>query len=143
MSYAPSSLQLTACDRVCHALRAWGTRHVLLLFFLSSALLGQTLTTTPKDKPDFAKVRTHRFILPVLLLILLPLPVVAQGTLDDYKLARRFLPQNVSQLVLAARVVPNWIGSSNRFWYSKINRQGTQFILVDAERNTASPAFDR
>ena len=31
----------------------------LLLFFLSSALLGQTLTTTEEHKPDFGKVRTY------------------------------------------------------------------------------------
>jgi CubicO group peptidase (beta-lactamase class C family) len=31
----------------------------LLSFFLSSALLGQTTTTTQKHKPDFGKVRTY------------------------------------------------------------------------------------
>jgi hypothetical protein len=33
--------------------------HALLSFFLSSALLGQAMTTTQKHKPDFGKVRTY------------------------------------------------------------------------------------
>ena len=58
MSYLPSSLQLIARDRACHARQAWGTM-ALLPFVLPSALLGQTLTTTQKLKPDFGKVRTY------------------------------------------------------------------------------------
>ena len=59
MSYFPSSLQLIARDRVCHTRLARGTMYALLLFFLSSALLGQTLTTTQEQKPDFGKLRTY------------------------------------------------------------------------------------
>src|SRR5215469_10488158 len=59
MSFFPSSPQLIAHDRVCHAQRARGTMRALLSFFLSSALLGQTTTTTQKPTPDFGKVRMY------------------------------------------------------------------------------------
>jgi dipeptidyl-peptidase 4 len=66
----------------------------------------------------------------------------AQGTLDDYQRAERFLPGNVRHLVYTAYVNPHWIEKTNRFWYRKAGMQGTEFILVDAEQNTSGPAFD-
>jgi len=61
MSYLTSILQLIARrDRVSHAPRVRGAMCVLLPFFLSSSLLGQTTTTsTQKHKPDFAKARKY------------------------------------------------------------------------------------
>ena len=58
MGHFPSSLQLIARDRACHAWRAWGTM-ALFSFVLPAVLLGQTLTTTQKHKPDFGKVTTY------------------------------------------------------------------------------------
>jgi dipeptidyl-peptidase-4 len=66
----------------------------------------------------------------------------AQGTLEDYQRAEKFLPGNVRHLVYTADVNPHWIEKTNRFWYRKTGLQGTEFILVDAEQNTSGPAFD-
>jgi dipeptidyl-peptidase-4 len=73
---------------------------------------------------------------------LMPGPVFAQGTLEDYQRAQRFLAGNLRHLVSVADVRPNWIEKTSRFWYRKVGPKGTEFILVDAARNTAGPAFD-
>jgi dipeptidyl-peptidase 4 len=66
----------------------------------------------------------------------------AQGTLADYQRAERFLPGNLRHHVFLADVEPRWIGKTNRFWYRRNRPQGTDFVLVDAEKNTSAPAFD-
>ena len=66
----------------------------------------------------------------------------AQGTLEDYQRAQRFLRGNLRHLVFAADATPNWIEKTNRFWYRRVGPKGTEFILIDAERNTSAPAFD-
>lgn len=73
----------------------------------------------------------------------LTLPLAtAQGRLEDYQRAERFLPGNVRHLVYIADVNPHWIEKTNRFWYRKVGLQKTEFVLVDAEQNTSGPAFD-
>src|SRR5215510_849859 len=67
---------------------------------------------------------------------------LAQGTLQDYERARQFLPGNLRHSVYVAEVSPHWVDKTNRFWYHKVSPKGTEFILVDAERNSAGPAFD-
>jgi dipeptidyl-peptidase 4 len=67
---------------------------------------------------------------------------LAQGTLEDYQRAEKFLPGNLRHLVYVADVSPHWIEKSNRFWYRKSGTNESQFILVDAEHNTSGPAFD-
>ncbi len=37
---------------------------------------------------------------------------------------------------------PNWIGNSERFWYPRSVKQGTEFMLVDAASGIKKPAFD-
>lgn len=64
------------------------------------------------------------------------------GTLADYQRARQFLPGNLRHSIYVADVSPHWIDKTNRFWYHKVSPKGSEFILVDAERNTAGPAFD-
>ncbi|HEY6336960.1 MAG TPA: DPP IV N-terminal domain-containing protein [Candidatus Sulfotelmatobacter sp.] len=86
----------------------------------------------------------HRrpWIVPLALwLVTLP-EVVAQGKLEDYQRAERFLPGNVRHLVYVADVAPHWIEKANRFWYRKVGLKATEFVLVDAEQNTSGPAFD-
>src|ERR1700687_2539803 len=59
MSYFPSIVQLIARrDKFNHGRRVRITMRVLLPFFLSSSLLGQT-TTLQQHEPDFARVRKH------------------------------------------------------------------------------------
>src|SRR5256885_16522815 len=77
-----------------------------------------------------------------LLLFLVPSAALAQGTLEDYQRAERFLPGNVRHLAYVADVSPHWIEKTNRFWYRRVGQKDTAFILVDAEKNTSSPAFD-
>jgi dipeptidyl-peptidase 4 len=67
---------------------------------------------------------------------------IAQGALQDYQRAQRFLPGNLRHMVVSADVDPHWIEKSNRFWYRRISPKGTEFILVYAEQNTSAPAFD-
>jgi dipeptidyl aminopeptidase/acylaminoacyl peptidase len=62
--------------------------------------------------------------------------------LEDYQRAERFLPANLRHLVYEAEVRPNWIEKTNRFWYRREGSSGTEFIVVDADRNTSSLAFD-
>ena len=66
----------------------------------------------------------------------------AQGTLADYQRAEQFLPGNLRHHVFLADVEPHWIGKANRFWYRRSRPHGTDFVLVDAEKNTSAPAFD-
>src|SRR5215831_1453855 len=68
--------------------------------------------------------------------------VFGQGTLEDYQRAQRFLPGNLRHLVYIAEVNPHWIEKTNRFFYHKSSPGGSEFILVDPERNTSVPAFD-
>jgi len=87
-------------------------------------------------------IRTSRpwiFSLPFFLF----LPVAfAQGKLEDYQRAQQFLPGNLRHLVYVADINPHWIEKTSRFWYRKTSPQGSQFVLVDADRNTSAPAFD-
>jgi dipeptidyl-peptidase-4 len=92
----------------------------------------------------------HPRIIAVLLLSLALPAAFAQGTLEDYQRAERFLPGNVRHLVYVADVTPQWIEKTNRFWYrrvgvkvgSGIGINESEFVLVDAEQNTSAPAFD-
>lgn len=82
-----------------------------------------------------------RFVLPSLLL--LALPAVAQGTLEDYQRAERFLSGNLRHHAFPADVTPHWVEKTNRFWYRRATAKGADFVLVDAEQNTVGPAFDQ
>jgi len=67
----------------------------------------------------------------------------AQGTLEDYQRAQRFLPGNLRHVVFVADIEPHWIAKTDRFWYRRISPKGTEFVLVDADKNTVAPAFDQ
>jgi dipeptidyl-peptidase 4 len=71
-----------------------------------------------------------------------PLTVLAQGTASDYQRAQQFLPGNLRHLVSFAEITPHWIKKSDRFWYRRVDANGVHFVLVDAAKNTAAPAFD-
>jgi len=68
--------------------------------------------------------------------------VVAQGAREDYERAQQFLPGNLRHVFYQADVNPHWIQKTSRFWYRKSSPGGSEFILVDAEKNTRAPAFD-
>jgi hypothetical protein len=69
-----------------------------------------------------------------LLLLVAALSARAQGTLDDYQRAERFLLQKMRKLVFSGDVAPHWIEKSNRFWYRAVGPKGAEFKLVDAEK---------
>ena len=81
-------------------------------------------------------------IIATALLLLSASVALAQGSLEDYQRAERFLPGNVRHLVYVADVMTHWIEKTNRFWYRRPGLNDAQFVLVDAEQNTSGPAFD-
>ena len=85
---------------------------------------------------------TRSWILPILCVLLLPPQAAAQGTLADYTRAEQFLPRRAHPLVFPADVTPHWIEKTDRFWYRSVSSKGSEFILVDADKNTGGPAFD-
>lgn len=91
------------------------------------------------------KTRTRSRAWRALVLFLLATPVgaSAQGTLEDYQRAQKFLPGNLRHIAYIADVGPHWIENTNRFWYRKSSPSGSEFILVDAEKKTRVPAFDQ
>ncbi|MEW5901687.1 MAG: DPP IV N-terminal domain-containing protein, partial [Acidobacteriota bacterium] len=63
-------------------------------------------------------------------------------TAADYAQAEKFMPYNVTPLVLRAGVRPTWL-PRDRFWYrNALENEGSEFILVDPKRGTRAPAFD-
>ncbi len=87
----------------------------------------------------------HWIVAVLWLFVALP-AAFAQGTLEDYQRAEKFLPGNVRHLVYVADVSPHWIEKTNRFWYrrvgAKVGSKESEFVLVDAEQNTSGPALD-
>jgi len=65
----------------------------------------------------------------------------AQGTLEDYRRAQS-LQTKAQGLVVNAPGTPNWIGESDRFWYSRSVKGGTEFMLVNAATGVKRKAFD-
>src|SRR5687768_15125622 len=48
-----------------------------------------------------------------------------------------------SGLVYKARITPHWFAEGARFWYRNDLKGGTrEFVMVDAEKGTKTPAFD-
>ncbi len=65
----------------------------------------------------------------------------AQGTAADYERANR-LRFRFHGLAVNIPEQANWIGKTNRFWYRKSVKGGSEFVLVDAETAAKKPAFD-
>jgi len=65
----------------------------------------------------------------------------AQLTEADYARAEQFLSWNTTSLVYGATAGANWT-EGDRFWYRNRIRPGHEFVLVDPQRGTRSPAFD-
>jgi hypothetical protein len=53
---------------------------------------------------------------------------------------RNSFPRNVDSLVLNEDVDVNWIEGSNRFWYRRECHEGKEFVYINAEQDTRSPA---
>ena len=84
----------------------------------------------------------RKFCVAIAFLFFAALPARAQGTLEDYQRAQKFLPGNARHLFTSGDLTPHWIEKTDRFWYRSTGSKGSEFILVDAEQNTSNPAFD-
>jgi dienelactone hydrolase len=73
--------------------------------------------------------------------MLAPALLRAQGTLADYQRGQE-LRARTQGLVVNLPGPATWIGGSDRFWYAKSVKGGTEFVLVDARAGTKKPAFD-
>jgi dipeptidyl aminopeptidase/acylaminoacyl peptidase len=67
--------------------------------------------------------------------------VCAQGTAADYERANGLRARYEG---LVANVPGNvtWIENTHRFWYRKVTRGGYEFVMVDADTQRKTPAFD-
>ncbi len=62
-------------------------------------------------------------------------------TAKDYQKAERGLDIHTRPLTWGLTVQPNWI-NEHQFWYRNTFREGTEYILVDAEKRTRTRVFD-
>ncbi|UHA74246.1 DPP IV N-terminal domain-containing protein [Paenibacillus sp. 481] len=65
---------------------------------------------------------------------------------EHYARAEKMFFSTWTDYVENSRVIPNWIGQSNQFWYKRDFRLGTgkgsEFVVVNPSLNTVKPAFD-
>ncbi len=60
----------------------------------------------------------------------------------NYDLAARWTPAKVGKLVFDTSVMPHWLETGDRFWYSYETSQGKKWFLVDPVARTKKPLFD-
>jgi len=60
----------------------------------------------------------------------------------NYRLAARFAPYKIRNLVYSTSVSPRWIEGSERFWYDWRTSEGTFYYLVDPVAGTRRQIFD-
>ncbi|MCE5171865.1 DPP IV N-terminal domain-containing protein [Paenibacillus profundus] len=65
---------------------------------------------------------------------------------EQYERAEQLLYTHWMKHVFNGRVVPQWVGGTNRFWYRRDVRlgteKGTEFIVVNPANGTSKPVFD-
>ena len=79
-----------------------------------------------------------------------PAPLAGQATdqaaarseSPNYRLAGRFAPYKIRELIHSTSVEPNWIENSERFWYSWETGDGKSYYLVDPQEGTKTEIFD-
>ena len=69
------------------------------------------------------------------------IPAFAQGTAADYARANG-LRAKYEGLVVNVPGPATWIDKTDRFWYRRMVKGGSEFIIVDAETQQKRPAFD-
>jgi dipeptidyl-peptidase-4 len=63
-------------------------------------------------------------------------------TAADYAQAEKFMAYNTAPLIFRAGGRPAWL-PGDRFWYSNaLEKEGSEFILVDPKKGSRGPAFD-
>lgn len=66
-----------------------------------------------------------------------------QHSVANYKLANKFSRDYVQQRIHSTSVRPQWIGETDRFWYSYETGTGRYYWLVDPAAKSKTPLFDR
>lgn len=83
----------------------------------------------------------------LVLAALLPAAFLPAQDGPNYTLAERFSSDYVRQRTYSSSVQPNWIGETDRFWYSYEDRYGWRYMLVEPspkrEDVRHEPLFDR
>ncbi len=60
----------------------------------------------------------------------------------NYRLAARFAPYKIRDLIHSTAVQPQWINDGDRFWYEWETSAGSTYYLVDPARGTKRQLFD-
>ena len=66
----------------------------------------------------------------------------AAAEAPNYRLAARFAPYKIRELIHSTSVEPNWIEGGERFWYSWETGDGQNYYLVDPDAGTKRELFD-
>ena len=66
----------------------------------------------------------------------------AAPPVPNYDLAAQWTSQKVGKLVFDTTVSPQWLETSDRFWYAYRTREGRRFMIVDPIKKTKAPLFD-
>lgn len=92
------------------------------------------------------------FFIPFVLCLLIYSGFSAEGAANEfisppagqtgYAQAERFLPANATSSIFNASVNPHWISGTQSFWYLRNSRNGQEFMLVDIQNRSKSPAFN-
>jgi dipeptidyl aminopeptidase/acylaminoacyl peptidase len=76
-----------------------------------------------------------------LLIALMAAPAAAQVTGADYQRAQT-LRQQYEAAAINVPDTPTWVGTTHRFYYRRTLANGHEFVMVDADTQQKSPAFD-
>jgi dienelactone hydrolase len=78
-----------------------------------------------------------------LLIIAIAFPLYAETPQANYKLANKFSSKQLAPMIYSTSVQPKWIGKTDTFWYAYRTSAGTSYWLVDPEKKSKKPLFDR
>jgi dipeptidyl aminopeptidase/acylaminoacyl peptidase len=85
--------------------------------------------------------RSALSVLSVALVFLASAPSEAQVTTADYQRAQALRQQYEAASVFVPDA-PTWVGTTHRFYYRRTLANGHEFVMVDADTQQKSPAFD-
>ena len=86
-----------------------------------------------------------RSLLPLAAVTMLATPLAAQEAEEgpaNYRLAARFAPYRIDELIYSTSVDPQWIEGSESFWYEWETSDGSFYYIVDPVAGTKRPIFD-
>lgn len=63
-------------------------------------------------------------------------------TEEEYAYAAQTWPAELMDRVTNALVIPTWFEGEDRFWFTHEDREGHEYVVVDAATGQRSPAFD-